>query len=189
MLQLPACLPVSSMRCAATWRGWHILLTFLSLGLIQPWVHRKHSVETCGMKKGRKSLPELVKRLLVLLGQGPTHCPQSPLLLPESLNSHAGWWLWVSGAPATLSTTHPLICFNLLPATGKDDLFSDFDACCILMKIKISFPFLTLTLRGGSHIGRVTKLPSLFSPLPLTHRLNSLACCIRINHQGWCKFR
>lgn len=63
--------------------------------------------------------------------------------------------------PAMPSRMHPLICFCLLPDMRKDDLFSDFDACCILMKIKIPFHFLTLTLRGGFRRDRVAKLSFL----------------------------
>jgi hypothetical protein len=69
---------------------------------------------------------------------------------------------------ATPGRKHILICFCLLPGRKKDDLFSDFDAFCILMKIKIPFPFLTLTLRGGPRIGRVAKL----SFLPCSFFLN-----------------
>ena len=87
-------------------------------------------------------------------------------LFSFSLQVCAHMWGDRSGlvnSPAAPRRMHLLICVYMLPAMGKEDLFSDVDACCILMKIKIPFPFLTLMLRDRSCISsHQTSFPFVF---------------------------
>lgn len=97
--------------------------------------------ESEGRREGRSvGLPELAECLAC-----PACTGTKPLLrlLTSSLKvgAHCSDRSVSEKPPATPSRMHPLICFFMLLAMRKDDLFSDFDACCILMKIKIPYPF------------------------------------------------
>ena len=101
--------------------------------------------------------------------QVPARTGIHPVLLSlssSSLQVCAHMWGDRSGlenSPAAPRRMHPFICFYMLPAMGKEELFSDVDACCILMKIKIPFPFLTLMLRDHSCISsHQTSFPFFF---------------------------
>lgn len=101
--------------------------------------------------------------------QVPARTGIHPVLLSlssSSLQVCAHMWGDRSGlenSPAAPRRMHPFICFYMLTAMGKEELFSDVDACCILMKIKIPFPFLTLMLRDRSCISsHQTSFPFFF---------------------------